>query len=243
VTDDPRSTLAHGAARCRTILDVPAPPDPNRDIRRTVYAVTALLAMFAFTVSYAHIYDLGLAHAQHGIAAKGTPLSVDLLIVAATLVLYMQKREPARPSGLARFLPRLMLWAGIAATIAANVAYGWPSGWLAAACSAWPGAVFAGVVEMVLVTARALPREGINQTLSLPAQPPVPSSAYAAAEAAYAASVAGGNPLAETALAARFRIPRSQARKIRAPQDAPAAARLSPERAAAGAHPSGDGRR
>ncbi len=200
--------------------------NPNLNIRRAVYAVVALLAAWAFAVSYAHIYDLGLAHAQHGVAAKGLPLTVDLLIVAASLVLYMQKLEDERPAGLARFLPRLLLWAGIGATVAGNVAYGWPAGWMAASLSAWPGAVFAGVVEMVLVTARAAPREADNRTLNLPAQPAVPASARQAAETAYAASVAGGNPLAETALAARFGIPRSQARKIRAavPIDAALAA-------------------
>ena len=215
------------------------------NIRRTVYVVAALLAAFAFVVSYAHIYDLGRAHAQHGIAARGTPLSVDLLIVAASLVLYMQKREDARPSGLARFLPRLMLWAGIGATVAANLADGWPSGWESAVMSAWPGAVFAGVVEMVLVTARPAPREAVNRTLNLPAQPAVAANVREAAETAYAASVAGGNPLSETALATRFSIPRSQARKIRAPSGVPAAAApLPPPPAAAAAGAlNGDGGR
>lgn len=192
-------------------------PDPDSYSRRTVYAVAALLAAWAFIVSYSHIYDLGLAHAQHGIAAKGMPLTVDLLIVAASLVLWQQKRDDAQPSGLAWFLPRLMLWSGIGATVAANIAYGLPFGWESGALSAWPGAVFAGVIEMVMVTVRPAQREAANQAVKTAGQRPVPSSAYEAAAIAYAASVDGGNPLKEYELHKRFGIPRSQSRKIVTP--------------------------
>jgi Protein of unknown function (DUF2637) len=189
----------------------------NLQIRRTVYVGAAVLAGWAFVVSYSHIYDLALAHAQHGVAAKGTPLTVDVLILVASLVLYMQKLEDERPAGLARFLPRFLLWAGIGATVAANMAYGWPSGWLAVAMSAWPGAVFAGVVELVMVSVRPLQGEGAKETVITAAQPVVPSSNVAAARAAYAASVAGGNPVSEYQLHKRYGISRSQARKICAP--------------------------
>jgi hypothetical protein len=182
--------------------------------RRAVYVVAVLLAAWAFIVSYSHIYDLGLAHAQHGIAAKGMPLTVDLLIVAASLVVWMQKREDVRPTGLARFLPRLMLWSGIGATVAANIAYGLPSGWESGALSAWPGAVFAGVVEMVMVTVRPTQREAVKQTVKTAGQAPVPASSYDAAVAAYAASADGPNPLTDWQLHTRFSIPRSKARKI-----------------------------
>jgi hypothetical protein len=182
--------------------------------RRAVYVVAVLLAAWAFIVSYSHIYDLGLAHAQHGIAAKGMPLTVDLLIVAASLVVWMQKREDARPTGLARILPRLMLWAGIAATVAANIGYGLPSGWESGALSAWPGAVFAGVVEMVMVTVRPTRREAVKQTVKTAGQPVIPASSYDAAVAAFAASVADRKPLGDWQLHKRYGIPRSAARKI-----------------------------
>ena len=59
------------------------------------------------------------------------PLSVDMLIVAASLMLYLQSRAAERAAGLARGLPRLLLWAGIGATVTANVIpYGAPYGWL-----------------------------------------------------------------------------------------------------------------
>ena len=188
--------------------------DAGRYIRWAVYAVVAAVAAFAFFQSYVHIYDLGRLHAQRGETARLLPLSVDLLIVAASLVLYLQAVQDARPSGVARWLPRGMLYAGIGATVAANVLYGLPSGWLSALISAWPGAVFAGLVEMVMVAVRPVTREAVNQTLTFPVQPVVPASVHEAARAAFAASVAGGNPIKETQLAARFGIPRSQARKI-----------------------------
>jgi len=199
------------------VSDVRAPADPDSYSRRTVYAVAALLAAWAFIVSYSHIYDLGLKHAQHGIAAKGMPLTVDLLIVAASLVLWMQKREGVRPTGLARFLPRLMLWSGIAATVAANIAYGLPSGWESGALSAWPGAVFAGVVEMVMVTVRPGEREAIKRTVKTAGQAVIPATSYDAAVTAYAASVDDKKPLTEYQLHKRYSISRSAARKIVAP--------------------------
>ena len=192
-------------------------PDADRWIRRLVYAVVALVAAFAFLVSFTHIYDLGAAHGQHGIAAKLLPLSVDLVIVAASFVLWLQSRADGTLVGLARFLPRLMLWGGIGATVAANVAYGLPFGVLGAVISAWPGAVFAGLVEMVMVAVRPVRREPVNQTVIPAGGAQVPGSAIEAAKLAYAASLAGGNPLKETALASRFGISRSQARKILTP--------------------------
>ena len=129
------------------------------DPRGLVFAVVATVAVFAFIVSYSHIYDLGLAHAQFGVAARLLPLSVDLLIVGASLVLFVEGRKTQRSEGLARWLPRAVLWAAIGATVAANVAYGLPHGWLAAVISGWPGAAFVAAVEVAMVTVRpAVPR-------------------------------------------------------------------------------------
>jgi hypothetical protein len=145
------------------------------DLRTAVYLTAVAVAAFAFTVSFSHIYDLGEAHAQHGIAARLLPLSVDLLIVAASLVLFIQSREGGAGTWLARWLPRIVLWAGIGATVAANVAYGLPHGWLAAVISGWPGAAFVGVVEMVMVTVR--PRQAVPAAVpaALNGHKPLPS--------------------------------------------------------------------
>lgn len=190
--------------------------EPLADLRALLYLAALAVAAFAFVVSYSHIYDLGRAHAQSGTAGRMLPLSVDLLIVAASLALFIQRRQAETPTGLARWLPRVVLWTAIGATVAANVEYGLPHGWLAAVISGWPGAAFVGVVEMVMVAVRPGSGEAINHTVNPAGPAAVPASAYEAAAAAYAASVTGGNALSGYQLHRRFGIPRSQADKIAA---------------------------
>lgn len=92
----------------------------DRIIRFVTAAVVCAVAAFAAVVSYSHIYGLGRAHGQDGTAARLLPLSVDGLILAASLVLLHEARNDRDAPRLARF----MLWLGIAATIGANIAYG-----------------------------------------------------------------------------------------------------------------------
>jgi hypothetical protein len=189
--------------------------DPDRWIRHGIYAGVALVAAFAFIVSYSHIYDLGRQHAEFGIADRLLPLSVDLLIVAATLVLWLQSRSGAELAGLERKLPRGTLWGGIGATVAANIAYGLPHGWLASVISAWPGAAFVAAVELAIVAVKA-GRYGLRPGES-PQATPVPPDSVAAAKAAYDATLLAGNPLSRNQLTERFGITRAQADEIREP--------------------------
>ena len=124
-----------------------APSEPvsgDRMIRFTTAAVVCAVAAFAAVVSYSHIYGLGRAHGQDGTAVRLLPLSVDGLILAASLVLLHE----ARNGRVAPALARLMLWLGIAATIGANIAYGARYGLLGALISAWPAVAFIGAVEI-----------------------------------------------------------------------------------------------
>jgi hypothetical protein len=116
----------------------------DRVIRFTTAAVVCAVAAFAAVVSYSHIYGLGRAHGQDGTAARLLPLSVDGLILAASLVLLHEARNGRDAPGLARF----MLWLGIGATIGANVTYGAGYGLLGALISAWPAVAFIGTVEI-----------------------------------------------------------------------------------------------
>jgi len=116
----------------------------DRLIRVATAAVVCAVAAFAAVVSYSHIYDLGHAHGQDGAAARLLPLSVDGLILAASLVLLHEARNRRGAPGLAR----LMLWLGIGATVGANIAYGAGFGLLGAVISAWPAVAFIGAVEI-----------------------------------------------------------------------------------------------
>lgn len=205
-------------------------PDARTVTRVLVYVAVGSVALFAFYVSYNHIYDLCTEHGQHGLTARAEPLSVDLLIVAAALVVYLQGLEDAGANGLAKWLPRGLMWAGIAATIAANVAAGLPFGYFGAVIFGWPGLVFAGLVEMVRVAVRRgapAVADAVARAVVTAGQQPVPATSYDAAQAAFAASVAGGNPLSDYQLNKRFGIPRSQARKIVTPAAAEPAGELA----------------
>jgi len=122
----------------------------DRVIRFTTAAVVCAVAAFAAVVSYSHIYGLGRAHGQDGTAARLLPLSVDGLILAASLVLLHEARNGRHAPGLARF----MLWLGIGATNGANVAYGAGYGLLGALISAWPAVAFIGAVEIAMQQVR-----------------------------------------------------------------------------------------
>ena len=122
----------------------------DRVIRFTTAAVVCAVAAFAAVVTYSHIYGLGRAHGQDGTAARLLPLSVDGLILAASLVLLHEARNDRDAPALAR----LMLWLGIGATIGANIAYGAGYGLLGALISAWPAVAFIGAVEIAMQQVR-----------------------------------------------------------------------------------------
>ena len=89
---------------------------------------------------------LGRGHGQDGTAARLLPLSVDGLILAASLVLLHEARNDRDAPGLARF----MLWPGIGA----NIAYGAGNGLLGALIPAWPAVAFIGAAEIAMQQVR-----------------------------------------------------------------------------------------
>jgi hypothetical protein len=135
--------------RLRTVLDSSVRDtavDGDKVIRLLTAGVVLAVAAFAAVVSYSHIFELGVHHGQDGTAARLLPLSVDGLIAAASLVMLHAARNKLDVPRLARF----MLALGVAATVAANVEYGLPFGWLSAVVSAWPAVAFVGSVEMAV---------------------------------------------------------------------------------------------
>jgi uncharacterized protein DUF2637 len=70
-----------------------------------------VVAVIAATVSYTHIETLALVHGQTETAARLLPLSVDGLILAASLVLLQAAGNKQQAPALSRFA----LWLGIGA--------------------------------------------------------------------------------------------------------------------------------
>ena len=133
---------------------------------------------------------------------------MDGLILAASLVLLHEARNGRDAPGLARF----MLWLGIGATIGANLAYGAGYGLLGALISAWPAVAFIGAVEIVMQLVRR--SRGPRAATSVPAMPQVPGDVEQAVRAAYAASVAAGQPLSQRAMAERFGLSRRRVSQL-----------------------------
>jgi hypothetical protein len=185
-----------------------SPVSGDRFIRLATAAVVCAVAGFAAAVSYSHIYGLGRAHGQDGTAARLLPLSVDGLILAASLVLLHEARNDRDAPRLAR----LMLWLGIGATIGANIAYGAGYGLLGAAISAWPAVAFIGSVEIAMQQVRRA--RGPRVTTAVPAMAQVPGDVDQAVRAAYAASVAAGQPLSQRAMADRFGLSRRRVSQL-----------------------------
>lgn len=120
--------------------------------RGAMWALAAGVAAIAAIVSYSHIYDLGRAHGGTGVAARLLPLSVDMLILVGELMLLHE----ADAKGQRFTLGWVLVWSGILATLAANVAYGAQFGVLGALIWGWPAYSFIlAAGGMVAVVKRA----------------------------------------------------------------------------------------
>ena len=95
----------------------------DRWIRWTTTGCVALLALIAGTVSYLHMHTLVEWDGQPGWVAALTPLSVDGMIVAASTTLLTDSRAGERGGTL----PWVLLAAGSAASLVANVAVAQPT--------------------------------------------------------------------------------------------------------------------
>ena len=137
--------------------------------------------------------------------ARLLPLSVDGLILAASLVLLHEARNDRDAPALAQ----LMLWLGISATIGANIAYGAGYGLLGALISAWPAVAFIGAVEIAMQLVRRASGPQVAASV-----PDVPGNVEQAVRAAYGASFAAGQPLSQRAMAERFGLSRRKVSQL-----------------------------
>jgi hypothetical protein len=183
--------------------------------------VVLAVAAFAAVVSYSHIYDLGRAHGQAGVAARLLPLSVDGLILAASLVMLLE----ARAGRTAPVLARVMLGLGVAATVAANVAYGLAHGLPGATISAWPAVAFIGSAELLIGSIRRARPVPVHASADGPGVPavsggvpgavPAPDQLWVQAASTFADDLAAGRVPPIRAIRSRMHVGQSRAQQIR----------------------------
>jgi len=118
----------------------------DRAIRISTAAAVLCVAGIAAYVSYWHAYEVVRAHGESGVTARLEPATIDGLVYASSMVVLYAARHQLAVPALARWLLAL----GIVATLAANVAHGWPNGPVGAAVAAWPAASLVGSYELLL---------------------------------------------------------------------------------------------
>jgi hypothetical protein len=179
-------------------------------VRRMAAAAVLLVAAIAAVISYIHIEHLALGHGQSTVAAYLLPLSIDGTVAAASLAMLRAARAGLETPRLAR----VMLGLAVAATLAANIAYGARFGITGSLLSGWPAVAFIGSAEMAIgMTRRA--RAAADDAVPSPAAEAVPTDAETAAMASLRATLAAGNPWSQNQLAERFGLTRAQATKAR----------------------------
>lgn len=134
--------------------DTPARPHGDQYIRYATVAVVVALAGVAFFVSFRHLYGLALSYGEAAETARLFPLTIDGLIIAASLVLLYCAR-----TGLGvPLLARLALWLGIGSTIVGNAAHGIAHGWQGALVSATSAVALVIAYELLMGLLRTMRR-------------------------------------------------------------------------------------
>jgi hypothetical protein len=139
----------------------------------TAAAVLGVAGIAAY-VSYRHAFEVVRAHGESGLTARLEPATIDGLVYSSSMVILYAARHRLPVPALARWLLAL----GIVATLAANVAHGWPDGPVGAVVAAWPAASLVGSYELLLwlirtSNERALACNDVSGPVGGPAAHPV----------------------------------------------------------------------
>jgi Protein of unknown function (DUF2637) len=144
----------------------------GRLIRITTALAVAAVAGAAAIISYQHAYELARSRGESGATARLAPLTVDGLILAASMVMLDASRRGQR-------VPRLAGWslaAGIVATVGANLAHGVVHGPIGALVSAWPAVALAGSFELLMMLIRNGHQDGSQASTGTAQHHPAPAS-------------------------------------------------------------------
>jgi hypothetical protein len=139
-------------------------------LRRIASLAGALVvAAIAALASYSHMRGLALRYGQPELISDLLPISVDGMMVVATIALGDGRRN--RWSAWAAF------WTGVTASVLANVLAAQPSG-IARCISAWPAIAFLLVVEVITRGGRShASSDTDDEAQQLPAQKGTPTVA------------------------------------------------------------------
>ena len=157
--------MVSAAVRPDGRASIGAPEAPGPVVRVVTVGAVLLVAAVAAVVSYAHMREVA-ARAGEGWRALLLPLSVDGLVVAASMVL-LTRRRVGMTGG---WLPWWALLGGVGASLAANVAAAEPTA-TARVVAAWPALAFAVAFELLLQQRRVAVAEPVD---TQPVEPVVP---------------------------------------------------------------------
>ena len=135
----------------------------------TVAAVVAV-AGIAGAISYGHMHDWASANGEPSWRALLFPLSVDGLLIAASVVLLADSRSGRSADWLAYLLAGL----GAAVSVAANVAHDWTDPVAATAIAGWPPLALLGSYELLMRLLRRLRLPSERVAAVEPAVPATP---------------------------------------------------------------------
>lgn len=146
-------------------------------VRFTTVVSVVIVALVAAVVSYSHMQEVAFRAGEQW-RSWLVPLSVDGLVVAASMVL-LRRRRAGLPGG---WLPWTALLAGVGVSLAANIAAAEPT-ITARLVAAWPAMAFAVAFELLLRQRRADPAT-IEQAdrETVPAQPADPATQQPASQ-------------------------------------------------------------
>jgi len=139
----------------------------DRAIRVSTAAAVLGVAGIAAYVSYQHAFEVVRAHGESGLTARLEPATIDGLVYSSSMVVLYAARHRLPVPALARWLLAL----GIVATLAANVAHGWPDGPVGAVVAAWPAASLVGSYELLLWLIRTSAAVAHGRSLGQSADP------------------------------------------------------------------------
>src|SRR5580658_10307308 len=140
--DNPTRAPGPSVSRAEAASE-PATARADVVIRRTSSATVCFLAAVAGVVSYGHMHTLALRYGEQPWTAALLPLSVDGMIIAASL---LSDSRHGRRGGI---LPWTLLVIASSASLAANVAVAHPM-LISRVISAWPPFALIGAYEMLM---------------------------------------------------------------------------------------------